>query len=452
MRAKSAEKLLNPNQPTEQLGLIFIQQMAHELRAIWRPTPNDDYGLDGELEFTRDGVVTGFIVKVQIKSGASYLRNRTASGFDYYASASDLAYWSKVGFPVILVIYDPDLQAGYWLDVKRYLNQHDSAATSKIRFSLRNNRLSADSLLDLSEVAIADEVERTEFLVDQIKETLHTNMLPVVGLPPSVYEAEFSLKRLVGAAEDGSALAKESGGKYVGFRDPRDLMHPLRSYVDPDSVKQHRYPDYLKRAATRNYAVGRWNAAIRVFLAGRGLVQKDQETFYFPPDENNAARKITWESMRGRTPERQVAYPYIGKQSQSVVFWVHHACRAAFCEIGGHFFLRLTPAYVFTRDGNALLAGKEAGALSTSRKSKDRNYQVLNHLMFWLWFLAEGNDEITLTLDDSELIVAASYLQGEAAFGIPADKKSLIEIVAADHDIDWNELEASAAAETTEDE
>lgn len=452
VRAKRAEKLLNPNQPTETLGLIFIQQVAHDLRAIWRPTPNDDYGLDGELEFTRDSVVTGFIIKVQIKSGPSYLRNKTASGFDYHVSASDAAYWSKVSFPVILVVYDPVAKVGYWLDVKRFLNQPDFTATSTIRFSFRSNRLSAESLLDLSEVAISDEVERTEFLVDQIQETLHTNMLPVAGVPSAVYEAEFSLKRLVEAADAGATLAKDSGGKYIGFRDPREPSHHLRSYIEPATVRPFRYPEYLKHGATRNYAVGRWNDAIRTFLAGKGLLQKDQETFYFPPCEDGTARKLTWESTRGRTPERQVAYPYIGKQSQSVAFWVHHACRAAFCEIGGLFFLRLTPAYVFTRDGSALLAGREAGTLSTSRKSKDRNYQVLNHLMFWLWFLADGKDAITLPMDDSELIVTANYWAGHAAFGIPADKKSLIEIIAADHDIDWNELEAASESDATEDE
>lgn len=452
MRAKRAEKLLNPNQPTEQLGLIFIQQVAHDLKAIWRPTPNDDYGLDGELEFTRDGVVTGFIIKVQVKSGPSYLRNKTASGFDYHVSASDAAYWSKVSFPVILVVYDPADKAGYWVDVKQHLAHPDFAENSTIRFLLRRNRLCSESLLDLSEVAIADEVERTEFLVDQIQETLHANMLPVAGVPPAVYEAEFSLKRLVEAAEAGSALAKDSGGKYIGFRDPRDPAHALRSYIDPASLRTYRYPDYLKHGATRNYAVGRWNDAIRIFLVGKGLLQKDQETFYFPPCENITPRKLTWESTRGRTPERQVAYPYIGKQSQSVAFWVHHACRAAFCEIGGVFSLRLTPAYVFTRDGSSLVAGREAGTLSTSRKSKDRNYQVLNHLMFWLWFLADGKDAITLPMDDSELIVTATYWAGHAAFGIPADKKSLIEIIAADHDIDWNELEAAAESDAMEDE
>jgi hypothetical protein len=171
-------------------------------------------GSTGNLNFTRDGALTGFIIKVQIKSGASYLRNKTATAFECPVDISDVAYWSKVSFPVILVVYDPDLQAGYWLDVKAYLTQHDSATTSAFRFSLRSNRLLADSLLDLSEVAIADEVERPEFLVDQIQETLHMNMLPVAGVPPAVYEAEFSLKRLV----EAEVWGRRPRGSGVGLK------------------------------------------------------------------------------------------------------------------------------------------------------------------------------------------------------------------------------------------
>jgi Domain of unknown function (DUF4365) len=77
VRQKTSQKLLNPNQPTEQLGLIFIQKFAHQIGAIWRPTPNHDYGIDGELELTDRGVVTGTIIKVQVKSGASYLKNKS---------------------------------------------------------------------------------------------------------------------------------------------------------------------------------------------------------------------------------------------------------------------------------------------------------------------------------------------------------------------------------------
>jgi hypothetical protein len=82
--------------------------------------------------------------------------------------------------------------------------------------------LSQKSLLGLSEIAIPDEGERTEFLVNKIRETLHTNMLPVVALPHAVYEADFSLKRLAEADEGTASFAKDYGGSYRGFRDPAD--------------------------------------------------------------------------------------------------------------------------------------------------------------------------------------------------------------------------------------
>jgi hypothetical protein len=72
--------------------------------------------------------------------------------------------------------------------------------------------------------------------------------------------------------------------------------------------------------------------------------------------------------------------------------------------------------------------------------------------MFWLWFLAQGHSEITLPVDDSEVILKAEFWVGNASFGIPADKKSLIEIIAAEHDVDWEDLEAAASADSQEEE
>ena len=441
---KSSRKLLNPNRTTEQEGLIFVQKMALALKAIWRPTPNDDYGLDGELELTREGEPTGFLVKVQVKSGNSYFHNRSASGFDFPVSPADAAYWLRVNAPVVLILHDPKSGHGYWIDVKKYAEQHPEFPTKPvIRFSVRSNSLSADSFLDFSETAIPNEVERTEFLVDQIRERLHSNLLPVSALPPAVYEADFSLRRLTEADEGGYTLAKSGSGKYLGFVDPLGSTSRVRTLVDARTVRQWRYPEYLRRGTTRNYAIARWNEAIRFHLATLGLLNKDDVTFYFPPCSDGTARKLTWESARGRTPERQVAYPYIGKKSQTTAFWVHHACRAAFCEVGDQFFLRLAPAYVFSRDGTKLIDGREAGTLSTSRTSKERNYQVLNHLMFWLWFLSGGRESITLPVDDSAVVVTTNFLGAEATFGIPADKKSIIEIIDADHEIDWSEFEAT---------
>ena len=349
MRQKPSRKLLNPNQPTEQLGLIFIQKFAHQIGAIWRH-PNDDYGLDELTHEFRRGYRHHHQSANQV--GHQLSQKQKQAGFSFYIDPSDAAYWSKVNFPVILVVYNPTDNAGYWLDVKRYLAEHaGKAPPTPIRFSYAKNALTQNSLLEFSEIAIPDEGDRTEFLVGKIRETLHANMLPVVGLPHAVYEAEFSLKRLAEADESGAVLAKESGGCYRGFCDPREETFRFRGYIDSATVREIKYPDYLKLSRSRDFAVGRWNNAMRAFLLQRGLLAKDDETFYFPPTADGRARSLTWESTRGRTPERQIAYPYVGKQSGAVAFWVHHACRVAFCEIGGYFFLRLTPAYVFTRDG-----------------------------------------------------------------------------------------------------
>lgn len=63
--------------------------------------------------------------------------------------------------------------------------------------------------------------------------------------------------------------------------------------------------------------------------------------------------------------------------------------------------------------------------------------------MFWLWFLSGGRESITLPVDDSAVVVTTNFLSAEATFGIPADKKSIIEIIDADHEIDWSEFEAT---------
>src|SRR5207249_11899550 len=67
---------------------------------------------------------------------------------------ADADYWLKVNVPVILIVHDPKSGHGYWIDVKKYAAQHpEFPSTSVVRFSLRSNLLSADSILDLSETA-----------------------------------------------------------------------------------------------------------------------------------------------------------------------------------------------------------------------------------------------------------------------------------------------------------
>lgn len=71
---------------------------GHGYGYIWRPTANSDVGLDGEIELVEDRAATAKIVKVQVKSGASYFRREDQRSFELHASADDVEYWRQ---PVI---------------------------------------------------------------------------------------------------------------------------------------------------------------------------------------------------------------------------------------------------------------------------------------------------------------------------------------------------------------
>ena len=61
-------------------GLDRISTVVHEMKCIFREITKDDFGLDGEIEVVvpKQGgqgyETTGGIIKVQAKSGASYVK------------------------------------------------------------------------------------------------------------------------------------------------------------------------------------------------------------------------------------------------------------------------------------------------------------------------------------------------------------------------------------------
>ena len=136
------------NAQTERQGINFVSAVCEEMRYIWRQTPNADVGIDGEIELVAGVQATGQIIKVQCKAGKSYLANEKANQFDFYADANQLEYWKGATNPIILVVYDPGKQLGYWVDVKRYIDKNPeiiSERPHKIVFDKSLNLFSRDS-------------------------------------------------------------------------------------------------------------------------------------------------------------------------------------------------------------------------------------------------------------------------------------------------------------------
>lgn len=121
------------NLDNESLELILVGHAfstAGEAGQIFRPTPNSDWGIDGEIEFKNDkGQASGRRVYLQLKSGDSYLHTRKSDGKEVFTikNPRHAEYWQAHEYPVMLVIRTFDSQIR-WMNVTDYLRRHGKNA------------------------------------------------------------------------------------------------------------------------------------------------------------------------------------------------------------------------------------------------------------------------------------------------------------------------------------
>lgn len=103
---------------TADKGVNAVSRVVNDdLNWIFRRVPGEsDYGIDAYFEVvTDDGEVTGQSVAAQIKSGSSFFRIETPSSYVFYGDRKHLNYYANLPQPVVIVIYDPATNVGYWV-------------------------------------------------------------------------------------------------------------------------------------------------------------------------------------------------------------------------------------------------------------------------------------------------------------------------------------------------
>lgn len=99
----------------ERQGVTLIQQKTWcELCWLFREQSYSDVGIDAQVEIIEDGLATGFLFALQIKSGESYFKEPTKNGFIYRGKINHLEYWLRYLLPVLLVICNPSKKVAYW--------------------------------------------------------------------------------------------------------------------------------------------------------------------------------------------------------------------------------------------------------------------------------------------------------------------------------------------------
>lgn len=121
-----AKALIHIDNESKELILVgHAFAVAGEAGQIFRPIPNSDWGIDGEIEFKNDnGKASGRRIYLQLKSGDSYLKRRKIDDAEvvFIRNHRHLEYWQAQAYPVMLVIRTSDGQIR-WMNVTEYLRK-----------------------------------------------------------------------------------------------------------------------------------------------------------------------------------------------------------------------------------------------------------------------------------------------------------------------------------------
>ena len=400
------------------------------MKCIFREITKDDFGLDGEIEVVRpkaDGTgyeTTGGIIKVQAKSGESYVKQDTDADFITPVQKSDLEGWYNAPYPVFFIVYHPKDDKLYYKEINSYVltTKGIFQPPLHIRFDKGSDEFNRGSYRGVSQAAA---ISPPRVSRDQ-REQLYSNLLVIKRGPKSISCAPTQVENFskVRAATSGFLPPFTIANGYLYTL--ADLVHekcPLRDFCDTKEVRSIPTEDWASDEKTRREYVFLLNQLLGGHLRRCGLkYNRDFQRNYFPrQNDTETVFREDWYNVRTArsAPARIVARYYEYGLSK---FWRHLAVNLSFRQLGTSWFLQVVPKYLFTEDGETPCPKELVGPYTTGIKAVERNLHLLNHVFFWADVLSQRHPVITLSLYYKVImIIEKQPFSGIANFAIADD-------------------------------
>jgi hypothetical protein len=285
-----------------------------------------------------------------------------------------------------------------------------------------------------------------------VSETLYSNLLPVLEMPQvvysasSVYRTRAQVRPLLHGTYQPPFVLKEK--RLWTFSDLTHPDCPLCRACDVNDISQTDTRSWMRDDDRRLWLVDLFNQCLRRKCQSLGLLfDWKHNRFYFPPD-GGQERSVKYQAAKHQA-RRRVAYPYRS------LFWVHHAVRLSFIALGEQWYLKVEPAYTFTKDGTEFVDSRQVGRLTTRRKSREYNLNVFNHLVFWRQYLGAEQDDFVILCGDQRMVISKFYAAGQASFGISDTRVELVKAGPMEPELEeelFGEASEEAGWEEDEDE
>lgn len=130
---------------TSRAGVNYARSIVEAANCCFQPIEHEnDFGVDAIIELVENEEPGGVMVGLQIKSGKSFVTTDTCL---IPADAAHRSYWSRYPLPLLGIVYDPQEQVAFWVDLKHAMRTGTGRNGSKraLTFAKRRfNRLDAE--------------------------------------------------------------------------------------------------------------------------------------------------------------------------------------------------------------------------------------------------------------------------------------------------------------------
>lgn len=374
--------------------MALIHRRVTEMGFLFHPR-RVDHGIDGHIDLVdpTTSEVLNLVLLVQSKASGLPFTAETGTGFRYTCDENDLNYWLSGNAPVILILSHPDRDEAWWVDVKAEFSDPKRRATRRVTVDKRRQIFDATAASELLRRAVPK--DSGLFLATPPKrETLTSNLLPITGMPTTIYLASAAAPTYPAAGELLAAQSTRSrsgwilrDGLVISFGDltegPLSALcagdverHDTAEWADNGDIDtQHRFMDLLARSFEADqWGDLRWhNSRKHLHFCSTSSLQ--------PRREGRAVGR------RGHT----VFGPYYSKKDPDTVsFYRHAAITVRFRRLGGTWYCQFGTDYCFTRDGREEY--QFADTLLAGIKRLDRHAAVAGWTRTWATYLTRQPD------------------------------------------------------------